>query len=106
EKRLAQARDAHQLLRRRGALGPLAFLRQVPARERFGSARVKRLRAREEAVALGSERRLQLGARRRLAGLAQPAVAILQPVGEEPGRLDRKSTRLNSSHEWISYAVF
>src|SRR6266536_5679581 len=25
----------------------------------------------------------------------------------EPGpRLDRKSTRLNSSHEWISYAVF
>src|SRR5207247_4475490 len=22
------------------------------------------------------------------------------------GRLDRKSTRLNSSHEWISYAVF
>src|SRR6266849_10011840 len=23
-----------------------------------------------------------------------------------PGRRDRKSTRLNSSHEWISYAVF
>src|SRR5207247_3571176 len=23
-----------------------------------------------------------------------------------PSRLDRKSTRLNSSHEWISYAVF
>src|SRR5207247_11340821 len=23
----------------------------------------------------------------------------------EPGTLDRKSTRLNSSHEWISYAV-
>src|SRR5438105_10511399 len=23
-----------------------------------------------------------------------------------PGREDRKSTRLNSSHEWISYAVF
>src|SRR5207247_9759953 len=22
------------------------------------------------------------------------------------GRIDRKSTRLNSSHEWISYAVF
>src|SRR5438105_11804035 len=22
------------------------------------------------------------------------------------GRVDRKSTRLNSSHEWISYAVF
>src|SRR5438105_10249149 len=24
----------------------------------------------------------------------------------EAGRSDRKSTRLNSSHEWISYAVF
>src|SRR5207247_10378545 len=24
----------------------------------------------------------------------------------ETGRIDRKSTRLNSSHEWISYAVF
>src|SRR6266849_1446943 len=24
----------------------------------------------------------------------------------QPLRLDRKSTRLNSSHEWISYAVF
>src|SRR5258705_11491494 len=45
------------------------------------------LRAREEAVALGSEGRLQIGAGRRLARLAQPAVAILQPVGEEPGRL-------------------
>src|SRR5438105_6565074 len=27
------------------------------------------------------------------------------PVGRSGGR-DRKSTRLNSSHEWISYAVF
>ena len=70
EERLAQARDAHQLLRRGGALGPLAFCGQVAARERFGGARVERLRAREEAVALGSERRLQLGAGRRLAGLA------------------------------------
>src|SRR5438105_5801961 len=26
--------------------------------------------------------------------------------GLEPGIVDRKSTRLNSSHEWISYAVF
>src|SRR6266536_1866517 len=24
----------------------------------------------------------------------------------DPGKTDRKSTRLNSSHEWISYAVF
>src|SRR5438105_13162949 len=31
------------------------------------------------------------------------------PSLEVPGpreRIDRKSTRLNSSHEWISYAVF
>src|SRR5207247_8299633 len=27
-------------------------------------------------------------------------------VGRAIGGLDRKSTRLNSSHEWISYAVF
>src|SRR5438105_5450598 len=33
----------------------------------------------------------------------------LQPQHEhqhQAGREDRKSTRLNSSHEWISYAVF
>src|SRR5207247_5212084 len=36
----------------------------------------------------------------------------LRPVRDEPRQLerhvllDRKSTRLNSSHEWISYAVF
>src|SRR5438105_14476740 len=44
-----------------------------------------------------------------------PAVAEqldpLAEVGADPahgagGRVDRKSTRLNSSHEWISYAVF
>src|SRR5207247_11433504 len=29
------------------------------------------------------------------------------PISRRRGRLlDRKSTRLNSSHEWISYAVF
>src|SRR5438105_6274623 len=31
------------------------------------------------------------------------ALAIVRP---ETSYLDRKSTRLNSSHEWISYAVF
>src|SRR5207247_8580930 len=30
----------------------------------------------------------------------------LRSPGVEPLPLDRKSTRLNSSHEWISYAVF
>src|SRR5438105_11122743 len=28
------------------------------------------------------------------------------PVGSSEDSADRKSTRLNSSHEWISYAVF
>src|SRR5207244_9812943 len=30
----------------------------------------------------------------------------LQPVGRTEGQPDRKSTRLNSSHQIISYAVF
>src|SRR2546427_2675989 len=30
----------------------------------------------------------------------------MQPLRVEPGDLDRKSTRLNSSHSQISYAVF
>src|SRR5438105_12277649 len=32
---------------------------------------------------------------------------LIEHVGDVPvARTDRKSTRLNSSHEWISYAVF
>src|SRR5690242_21542405 len=31
---------------------------------------------------------------------------VVQPVIDHPGPLDRKSTRLNSSHMSISYAVF
>src|SRR5438105_12861125 len=27
-------------------------------------------------------------------------------IHRDPQKIDRKSTRLNSSHEWISYAVF
>src|SRR5207247_10566053 len=42
------------------------------------------------------------------AGAALIAVAIVgvNARDDEVRRLDRKSTRLNSSHEWISYAVF
>src|SRR2546429_4061323 len=41
-----------------------------------------------------------------LAGLP-PAVQVLNPLACESGLgLDRKSTRLNSSHGYISYAVF
>src|SRR5438105_9994805 len=38
-------------------------------------------------------------------GLAVGGRHQLHGVGRQPGP-DRKSTRLNSSHEWISYAVF
>src|SRR5947209_635482 len=34
------------------------------------------------------------------------ASGILEEVGDRLGRIDRKSTRLNSSHANISYAVF
>src|SRR5438105_10773214 len=47
-------------------------------------------------------------ARTRLFGLvlgADTTVVVDGEVLEKP-REDRKSTRLNSSHEWISYAVF
>src|SRR5438105_9297741 len=33
-------------------------------------------------------------------------IAVALEGGLERQRQDRKSTRLNSSHEWISYAVF
>src|SRR5207247_4294372 len=46
-------------------------------------------------LVLGSPAEIDLGKAREKARDALAAV-----------RLDRKSTRLNSSHEWISYAVF
>src|SRR6266536_4801313 len=36
----------------------------------------------------------------------RPAIAVPTWVGPPFMNADRKSTRLNSSHEWISYAVF
>src|SRR5438105_12029195 len=43
-------------------------------------------------------------------GMLYPARSLAPPAGAARGRAcrrsDRKSTRLNSSHEWISYAVF
>src|SRR5438105_12579411 len=35
-----------------------------------------------------------------------PAIDVLESVSRLMSTVDRKSTRLNSSHEWISYAVF
>src|SRR3712207_8457603 len=42
----------------------------------------------------------------RLTPTKDPNAAALRAVKSENGRLDRKSTRLNSSHANISYAVF
>src|SRR5438105_7760233 len=39
-------------------------------------------------------------------GSARPTQLGHEGAGEETATGDRKSTRLNSSHEWISYAVF
>src|SRR5256885_10343690 len=55
--------------------------------------------------AVAVQRRPQL-----VAGLVQPACELGQAAGhaafEEDAKADRKSTRLNSSHLVISYAVF
>src|SRR5438105_11894033 len=42
----------------------------------------------------------------RMAGRVPRAHARYRPHRPGPQGEDRKSTRLNSSHEWISYAVF
>src|SRR5207247_9708494 len=36
----------------------------------------------------------------------KPVALGFPALGQDMDVLDRKSTRLNSSHEWISYAVF
>src|SRR5258708_25791974 len=52
-------------------------------------------------------RRPQAGAQHILAtDDVQRQVAVMPVVAVEEPRLDRKSTRLNSSHQIISYAVF
>src|SRR5438105_5922351 len=48
--------------------------------------------------------RLEVGIRQRRK-VGDRSAGGVQHEREAP-RLDRKSTRLNSSHEWISYAVF
>src|SRR5947209_815120 len=85
EERLAQARDLLQVLRRGWPLQPLTVLAENAVRQRFRGAREERLRFPQEAFSLGRERRFQVSARRHRAGLAQPAVAVVEHVG------DRKS---------------
>src|SRR5712691_8606071 len=69
----------------------------------------ERAHERTEMPDAGQDNRLtggEPGGRRGAAGLgAQPAQGPLNR-GQVPGAIDRKSTRLNSSHSQISYAVF
>src|SRR5438105_3043721 len=58
------------------------------------------------ASSCSSERRVQRRAGARAAILDRRVVDIARKDEWLGGKLDRKSTRLNSSHEWISYAVF
>src|SRR6266536_3862663 len=73
------------------------------------------LRRRAEVQAGGVGDAVQVGrvdvalAQRLEHGRGAPAAgdeADVAGAGPQRGRQDRKSTRLNSSHEWISYAVF
>src|SRR5207247_9600247 len=79
-----------------------------------GSEHPHRARDRRRAALHPAARRLQTDAEGRLGGRAAP-VSSARSAGGRSGSLrrrrsgdlqDRKSTRLNSSHEWISYAVF
>src|SRR5690606_42145646 len=64
------------------------------------------LLSREWAGAGGSERERAWGSVRRGPAGGLPVGRDAAHTGRPPPRLDRKSTRLNSSHVKISYAVF
>src|SRR5207244_12992413 len=84
---LAASREC--LLRHRSSAGQL----EGPAGELF------------ELGAFGDGRRAQIDEPRVLPGALQNAATVIEfPAAVEPE--DRKSTRLNSSHQIISYAVF
>src|SRR5438105_11234909 len=57
-----------------------------------------------DALPIWRPRGLGAGGRRR--ALHDLPACDGRPGRDERSRRDRKSTRLNSSHEWISYAVF
>src|SRR5437870_11515710 len=61
-----------------------------------------------EAIELGRQALTGETGRQRVAEAAHAAVTALldRPIGRPADLLDRKSTRLNSSHVAISYAVF
>src|SRR6266536_6180368 len=55
----------------------------------------------------GSPTRKRSAGRHALSAIGRYSLLVLGLIGlSAPASRDRKSTRLNSSHEWISYAVF
>src|SRR3712207_6884017 len=84
----------------RSTLFPYTTLFRSEARHRLG----------DHAEVLGDHRQrpeLRLGGAEDVgAGAAAPAAALRGRVALRHGPVDRKSTRLNSSHANISYAVF
>src|SRR2546430_2846540 len=54
----------------------------------------------------GARPRLAGGVAGLLSGPGPPPQRLTRRAGVDPQRSDRKSTRLNSSHSQISYAVF
>src|SRR5687768_18278575 len=85
----------------RSTLFPYTTLFRSPARQRGGLIGVARQQREEAFQALGVEAEAwrELPQER-----AQLGAELEKTLGEEVG--DRKSTRLNSSHGYISYAVF
>src|SRR6266536_6043109 len=103
----------HQRQSRQCGLSAHQHLRQGRQKRRRGRDRQRR---RQERDGQGSPRRherrrsMERQRQRRLLGhLGSRASRLIRSPSQSarlmPG-LDRKSTRLNSSHEWISYAVF
>src|SRR5256884_2274993 len=91
----------------RSTLFPYTTLFRSPDRPGGGQPRL--LVSRSKAVTTHQRSLVRPGAGRR--GVSHPGAGALPPVLERDHPLcgreqDRKSTRLNSSHGYISYAVF
>src|SRR2546429_895512 len=76
-----------------------------PSTTLFRSGQVNE-RPRVNAARLSSPDTSARSTRRRRRSKAQKNRALANPAREPEARPDRKSTRLNSSHGYISYAVF
>src|SRR5207247_8749064 len=70
---------------------------------RTASGAVQPVRIQQSRIATDSEIHV-IPVRENIYVLTGPGGNVTVQVGKQ-GILDRKSTRLNSSHEWISYAV-